>query len=198
PSGGYLDGLGWLDLGTFTLTFDATKRLFPVVAVVVGSGGSVDADGVLLVQLNSSQPTAPNTSVLGDQQGLAPLPQVGFVVPPLGGPPPPQGGTTSPALAPATGHPVRQLAVSSPSPNAPSSTSAPRLSSRLLLALSQPARLVDAVFGLAKNLMTSSASSLASLLPSSDAGGFARTESRAAPRELAVTAFPETHRRAGH
>jgi hypothetical protein len=53
PSSGFMSGLMWQDLGTFTLTVDAKHHRWPSVRLEVGKGGSVDADGVLFVMLNA-------------------------------------------------------------------------------------------------------------------------------------------------
>jgi methionine-rich copper-binding protein CopC len=73
PSGGLAFGLLWQDLGTYTLTLDATHQLFPSVQLVVGSGGSVDADAVMFVKLGSPPaiPHGHSPAVLGAAAGAA-------------------------------------------------------------------------------------------------------------------------------
>jgi hypothetical protein len=64
PANGQYGGVGWYDLGSFPLTVKPNK--YPSVRLQVGSGGSVDADGVLWVQLSSgSSPLSPVTLVAG-------------------------------------------------------------------------------------------------------------------------------------
>jgi methionine-rich copper-binding protein CopC len=69
PSGGVSFGLLWQDLGTYTLTLDATHHLFPSIQLVVGSGGSVDADAVMFVKLGS--PVTLADSLTGAAGGAA-------------------------------------------------------------------------------------------------------------------------------
>src|SRR5262249_53478459 len=64
PANGQYGGVGWYDLGSFPLTVKPNK--YPSVRLQVGSGGSVDADGVLWVQLSSGgSPPSPVTLVAG-------------------------------------------------------------------------------------------------------------------------------------
>src|SRR5262249_4654767 len=64
PANGQYGGVGWYDLGSFPLTVKPNK--YPSVRLQVGSGGSVDADGVLWVQLSSGgSPHSPVTLVAG-------------------------------------------------------------------------------------------------------------------------------------
>jgi hypothetical protein len=53
PVGGSFSGVLWQDLGSYSLTFDATHHLFPMVRLFADKGGTVDADGAMLVQIST-------------------------------------------------------------------------------------------------------------------------------------------------